>query len=177
MEKCLWIALHIPKIFIIQIDASSAWKNALDCPAYTENFYHTFWGIKCMEKCFLCKKKIKTNLCGCLIPINIEVFIFWKKAYHTILVYENCMTSIFLMATQNFSQVILKLPQNVFLVFYQPQIVEFSTQTKFCMQNLTVCVHNIVLDTLMLDFLKYFLLKNFFQNKHGMVMYALINVW
>ena len=80
------------------------------------------------------------------------------------------------MATQNFSQVILKLPQNVFLVFYQPQIVEFSTQTKFCMQNLTVCVHNIVLDTLMLDFLKYFLLKNFFQNKHGMVMYALINV-
>ena len=81
-----------------------------------------------------------------------------KNACHTIPIYGNCMTGIFLMATQKIFQVILKIwPKNFFCFFFQPQI-DFRTQTnffrkkKFCMQNLIVFVHNVVLDTIKLAF-------------------------
>ena len=70
---------------------------------------------------------------------------FWKIAYHTIEIYGNCMTSLFLMATQK-----------VFFFFStQPQI-KFCIQTnffqKFVLQAIFTffCEQNVVLDTLIL---------------------------
>ena len=55
-------------------------------------------------------------------------FCFLKKnTSHTISVYGNCMTSIFLMATTKF---FLKLPPKIFCVLLQPQI-DFRIQTNF----------------------------------------------
>ena len=120
------------------------------------------------------KKLVKTHFCGCLILIKqsgdkkLRFSFFEKNAYHTIPIYGNCMTGIFLMATQKKFQVILKIwPKNLF-VFFQPQI-DFRTQTnifrkkKFCMQNLIFCVHNVVLDTIKLAFI-FFSLDFFFKN-------------
>ena len=89
---------------------------------------------------------------------------FEKNAYHTIPIYGNCMTGIFLMSTQkNF-----ETGPKFFLFFFQPKI-EFRTQTNifrkkiFCMQNLIFCVHNVVLVTIILAFIFFWL--NFFSSK------------
>ena len=85
----------------------------------SENAYHTAPYIKCVGKCLSYNfhtiskngwKKISTSFCGCLILIKqsgdkYQRFSFFEKNdYHTITIYGNCMTSIFLMATQTFFQ-------------------------------------------------------------------------
>ena len=51
-----------------------------------------------------------------------------KNANHTISIYENCMTSIFLMATTKIFRSIFEIVPKNFLFFFQPQI-DFRIQT------------------------------------------------
>ena len=60
-----------------------------------------------------------------LKTLSFLYFCFLKKnTSHTISIYGNCMTSIFLMATTKF----LKLPPKIFCVFFQSQ-TDFRIQT------------------------------------------------
>ena len=67
---------------------------------------------------------IRTSFCGYLNQIkqsgvekNDVSFFFRKKGYHTISIYEKCMTSIFVDGDNKvFSK--LKLPQNFFVFFF-----------------------------------------------------------
>ena len=80
-----------------------------------------------------------------------EVLLFDKNYYHTIPMYGNCMTSIFLLATQVF----LKLPLKFFLFFLTENQILHSNKhfpKNLCMQNVIISVHNEVLDTLTLFF-------------------------
>ena len=74
------------------------------------------------------------------------------------------MTGIFLMSTQKNFQVILKLAQKFFLTENRISYANKHFSKKvFCMQNLIFCVHNIVLDTIIMTFIFFspkFFLKN-----------------
>ena len=69
------------------------------------------------------------------------------------------------------------LPQKFFSFFFQEQI-EFCTQTKvfrkffFCMQNLVFCVHNVVLDTIVLAFF-LFTFVCFFKNAENSYFFCM----
>ena len=93
---------------------------------------------------------------------------FEKNAYHTIPIYGNCMTGIFLMATQKLFQVILKFWPKNFCFFFNRKSNFVRKQTFFefffYMQNLIFCVHNVVLDTIKLAFI-FFSLNFFFQKR------------
>ena len=96
-----------------------------------------------------------------------EVFVFCKNAYYTIPIYGNCMTGIFLMATQKIFKVNLKIwPKNFFVFFSNTNRISYAnkhfSKISFCMQNLIFCVHNVVLDTIKLAFI-FFSLKFIFS--------------
>ena len=58
-----------------------------------------------------------------------EKKLYEKNTSHTISIYGNCMTSIFLMATTKIFQSISEIaPKNVFVFFFQ-------SQTDFCIQT------------------------------------------
>ena len=92
-----------------------------------------------------------------------------KNAYHTIPIYGNCMTGIFLVATQKvFLSNFESLAQKFFRFFFNRKSIFVRKQTffekkKICMQNLIFCVHNVVLDTIKLAFI-FFSLNFFFKN-------------
>ena len=152
-------------------------------PPYTENAYHTIPYIKCVGKCLSYNfhtiskngwNLVETHFCGCLIlkkqsgDKKLRFSFFEKHAYHTIPIYGNCMTGIFLMATQKIFQVILKIWPKIFFVFFNGKSIFVRKQTFFekkncCMQNLIFCVHNVVLDTIKLAFI-FFSLNFFFKN-------------
>ena len=103
-QTCLpWstrVDLHTPKMLIIQLHTSIVWKNG--CHTVFKQFQKKL-------------KKILTSFCGCLILIKQSCdkkprFSFFEKnTYHTSPIYGNCMTGIFLMTTQIFFQLTLKI--------------------------------------------------------------------
>ena len=81
------------------------------------------------------EKKNGTSFCGYLNQIKQSgdkkktmLLFFGKNVYHTISIYENCMTSIFSMATTKIFQNKIEIAPKFFCFFFQPQI-EFFTQT------------------------------------------------
>ena len=55
-----------------------------------------------------------------------------KNANHTISIYGNCMTSIFLMATtKNFQSIFEVAPKNIFCVFFNRKLIFVLKQTIF----------------------------------------------
>ena len=175
MKQVSRVELHTPKKLIIQFHTSSVWETAC----------HTiFLQIRKMGE-----KRYKL-ITAVLILIkqsgdkNHENTADEKAAHLSIPIYGNCLTGVFLMSVQNFFLVILKkCPE----IFFKPQI-ELNMQTNMFRKKCFVCkiyffcVHNVVLDTLMLGF-SSFSLYNFFSKMlkcpfflYGMVMYALINV-
>ena len=78
------------------------------------------------------------------------------------------MTGIFLMSTQKNFQVILKLAQKFFCFFLTENRISYAnkhfSKKVFCMQNLIFCVHNIVLDTIIMTFI-FFSPKFFFEKR------------
>ena len=124
------------------------------------------------------RKKIN-HFCGFLRAVeqtgdNITElkFFFEKNAYHTISIYDTKIL--------NFFDRILKICPKIFLFFFQQQL-EFCTQTNifrknfFCMQNLIFCVHNVVLDTIILAFFLFiqFFFKNAAENSYFFCMTCL----
>ena len=115
-------------------------------------------------------EKILTNFCGCLILIKQSggdkkprFSFFEKNAHHAIPIYANCMTGIFLMATQKFFQVILKICTKILFFFSTANRILYANKhfpkKSFCKQNFIFWVHNVVLDTIMLAF--FFSIKIF----------------
>ena len=87
------------------------------------------------------------------------------------------MTGFFLMATQKFFQVILKVWPKNFLFFFFNRKSNFVRKQKFfekffCMQNLISCVNNVVLDTIKLAFI-FFSLTFFFQNAENSYFFCM----
>ena len=175
------VDLHPPKMLIVQFHTSSVWENA--CHTIFIQF------LKMVENWY------KFFFWGCLILIKqsgdkkLRFSFFEKNAYHTIPIYGNCMTGIFLMATQKNFHLILKIWSKIFFCFFFSTANRFSyankyfSKKKFCMQNWIFCVHNVVLDAIKLAF-TFFSLNFFFQKcwkffflLYGVLMYALINVW
>ena len=106
-------------------------------------------------------------------PYTIE-----KNAIDTIPIYGNCMTGIFFDGdTIHFSSKIENLAQNFFVFFFNRKSNFVRKQTffgkNFRTQNLILCVHNVVLDTIKLAFIFFSINK---IPLYGVLKYALINV-
>ena len=120
------------------------------------------------------RKKIN-HFCGFLRAVeqtgdNITElkFFFEKNAYHTISIYDTKIL--------NFFDRILKICPKFFFVFFSTATrilyatKMYATKCKqkfrknfFCMQNLIFCVHNVVLDTIILAF--FLFIQFFFQKR------------
>ena len=87
---------------------------------------------------------------------------YGKNVYHRISIYENCMISILsrnkiLDATQKVFLVILKICPKNFFVFFSTANRVFYANKRFPKKNFlhakfNFCVHNVVLDTIILAF-------------------------
>ena len=71
----------------------------------------------------------------CIVLIKKGKFFVKKNANHTISIYGNCMTSIFLMATTNIFLSIFEIALKIFFgFFFQPQN-DFRTQTNIFLKK------------------------------------------
>ena len=149
------VDLHRPKMLIIQFHKLSLWKNTNHtifihfAKMVSSNFRRTFLLFWHKFWCIVLNKKEK---------------IFVKKnANHTISIYGNCMTSIFLMATTKIFLSIFEIAPKIFFVFFSTAKWFSYSNKHFKMQNLIFCVYNVVLDILILNFFPFLLIK-FFKN-------------
>ena len=89
-----------------------------------------------------------------------KFLVFWKKnAYHTNPIYGKCITGIFFIATQKNFPSYFEITPKIVCFFFNCKLnfvrkQPFSKKI-FCMQNLIFCVHNVVLNTIMLGFLPF----------------------
>ena len=76
--------------------------------------------------------------------------------YHTVSKYQNCMTSLFLMTTLNIFLNNIEIAP-IFLNRRSNFVLKqrFSKNKSFCMQLLSFCLHNVVVDTQKLDFFRF----------------------
>ena len=115
-------------------------------------------------------------------------FFFGKNGYHTFSIYENCMTSNFLMATTKIFQDKIEIAPK-FFDFFLNRKLNFLLKQTLSKKKFFVCkfcfffLHNVVLDTQNLNFFSFSLDNFFFQTGYkllfllyGMFIYGLINV-
>ena len=122
-------------------------------------------------------KKIQTFFCGCLILMKQSGkknrgFRFLKKMLIIQFPYMKIYDWHFFDGDTKIFQVILKIwPRNFFVFFSTANRISYAnkhfSKKFFCMQNLIFCVHNVVLDAIILAFtffwLNFFFFKIFFS--------------